>query len=630
MLQWEWINSRYNNYIIASSVAFIFYLFFSLWGFGTIDIGHTFSAITYLQDGKIPYRDFHWAVTPGSFYLPYFLKKVFFFFDIVTISMLWKGLSYSLLIGVFLVYLDRILLVLKIEIKKELGLKLLLLLASTFMFIGPVHESYIGHTPDVIFFALMGIMFITWPNVSANRKISYTGYFLIGLSFCFKQEIGLIAIIVGIAHLLLKFLLLNDSRTLLKDIINPFILVILAPTFLFTYFYLNNAMEPMINSVFIHAVTERTQGISVWIKDINHLWLDVVIQREIKLALIIFVFLSVFQLRYLIHSANLKNFLNFISFGYSKYLIKTIGIIATLFAALVSFIILIKPHRKLIEFFPNVDLGYSENALLLAENLRPLFYTFNRLLFIYILIIIFMFLFEVILIIKKNKNIKNWILHYIFPVGLLLIMFFSCSLAGYQAGARLPRALPPLFMASTLIALCIRNSSGKSFVLIQRKYFSFVLFLIFIVFFNARIRGYFSTVIIDPFYRPFSYSKEYNCFMDREYYDSLKELKKRVYSNNSYDTFIYQADRFLEFLGKKSPTRSVDHEPHYTPITMYDEEIRLIKKNKVKFIITHVSHKRIDTFMFRIDDPIRDYIEENFRITYRGKFYLLWEEKSQI
>jgi hypothetical protein len=118
--------------------------------------------------------------------------------------------------------------------------------------------------------------------------------------------------------------------------------------------------------------------------------------------------------------------------------------------------------------------------------------------------------------------------------------------------------------------------------------------------------------------------------MDREYYESLKELKKRVYSNNSYDTFIYQAERVLEFLGKKSPTRSVAHEPHFTPITMYDEEIRLLKKNKVKFIITHVSHKRIDTFMFRIYDPIRDYIEENFRITYHGKYFFLWELKEQI
>ena len=53
-------------------------------------------------------------------------------------------------------------------------------------------------------------------------------------------------------------------------------------------------------------------------------------------------------------------------------------------------------------------------------------------------------------------------------------------------------------------------------------------------------------------------------------------------------------------------------------------------KNKVKFIITHVSHKRIDTFMFRIYDPIRDYIEENFRITYHGKYFFLWELKEQI
>lgn len=609
------ISMKYKNYhyLLAQVFPLTLYFIFSLVGWGLLDSSTNIVASISVREGLLPYKDFHWIVTPLTIYTQSYFQKIFYFLSPRTISIIWKGISYSLLSLVSLIYLIK--LTKRLNFQNKIPLSFIYLYPLIFMLIGPIHQNYTGYTTDALLLSCLGVLIITWPIDISNKLIrlySWLGFFCLGLSFCSKQEIGLITIICGFIYLIVKRIVAKSDKIKDNIFLNTFIpaiLLLLPTTLLFIFFYSKFSLNYLIQSIFIIPSQIKRSIFGVITSLISFgVGLDV----KLFIAIII-LFIVILIILYQKDTNNFNNMVDFFTFKKRKIFImffKYLFIIGCFFISL--FFLFNKNFQFKAFFYRPIGLRFEVFFLLCRISF-----------FLFLFTILALFIFSIIKL--KSKLNKNWILHYIMPIFLLFLILDSATLAGTSI-PRINRIILPLFLITFIILLSYHSRYFKNFNFSWRRINLTIIFLIFI-FLSARSTGIFSSVLSDPLHSPVSWSSELNCFIDKEIYKNMKEIKSIVDKDDKADIYVYQTDPvFYLFINKKPISYSYVHFRDWYPFYLDNEEIKSIESLKVKFVITQSSHKREDSFLFRKDDPIRDYIEENYKIVMKGDYFYLWEK----
>lgn len=611
------LNMKYKNYhyLLAQIFPLTLYFIFSLVGWGLIDSGFIILTSISIREGLLPYKDFFCMVTPLTFYIQAYLQKIFYFLSPITISIIWKGVSYSLLSLISLVYLIK--LTEKLNFQIRVPLSFIYLYPLILMLVGPIHETHVGYTTDVLLFACLGVLLITWPIDILNKLIrlySWLGYLFLGISFCFKQEIGIVAMLCGFIYLIVKRIVIKLNKmkeNIFLDTLIPAILLLLPTVLFLIFFYLNSSLMQFIKSIFIIPSSIKSSILKV----ISYLISFGIGLNLMMLVASITFFILVIIILYLKDTNNFNDMANFFTFQKRRVFTKFLRYILSIGCFVIFFFFILNENHTFNYYFSKP-----------TGIIFPVFYALYRIFFfffIFALLALFIFL-----IVKlKLKIDKNWIIYYIMPIFLFFLIFNSSTLAG-TSPIRMNRIVLPLFLIAFMLLLAYLSKYFENINLSWKTINRSIIILTFL-FLSARTTGTFSAVLADPLHRPISYSSELNCFIDKEVYKNMKELKEIVGKNNEADIYAYQTDNiFYIFLDKKSVTYSSAHCSDTYPHYLDDEEIKSIKSLKVKFIITQSNHKREDSFLFRKDDPIRDYIEEHYKIVIKGKYFYLWEIKT--
>ena len=85
---------------------------------------------------------------------------------------------------------------------------------------------------------------------------------------------------------------------------------------------------------------------------------------------------------------------------------------------------------------------------------------------------------------------------------------------------------------------------------------------------------------------------------------------------------------FYDYLDKLPPSISIYHDAHIgvRQIPGWDQrELDKLQSGHVSTVLTLATHERKDSFLFRAEDPIRDWIEAEFTPVFSGSFIVIWK-----
>lgn len=575
-----------------------------------------------VHNGFLPYKDFHWVITPFTLYTQAFLQHLFWFVSPLIISAVWKGMIFSVLSFTSLVFISKI--NFEIGTMKQFPVPLLYLFPLAFFLVGPINETYVGYTSDAIFFASIGVILILWPTCGKtdfikNRTVHFIGYFLLGLSFCYKQEIGIVSIIGGVFFILTKYCIIS-KRGQEGDIFHllfiPLTLVFLPTCGLFFYFYSIGQLDLFINSIFIIPAEIKSNSIQALASLLTFgVGVDIV-----KIIILLYISLMTIVIIYLINSKNQTNVtVNQILNNIHPKLSKTIFLFLSFILIMISSIQLIPENSMLYHAFSKAPHSRVDKLILYVTS-----GLYGSIYFISIYTILSLFVFSFLKLLKSQKMLSAAFLRYIFGVILLLIVFDGAAIAGIDV-IRGARIITPFLILTTMVFVAYAGSSFN-YLNISYKNLYWGLFALIIFFFFVRIgNSGFSAVISDPFHNQIKYSPRLKCFVDKRVLHSMETMKMLIEKQAKSSVFIYQNESLLYYyFEKKPPTYSIVHYSDFYPHSLDSIEIKNLID--VRFIITLTNHKIEDSFLFRKDDPIRDYLEKNFRIIYLDAYYSLWEK----
>ena len=125
---------KYKHYVLAHLPPLALYLLFSFMGWGLMDLGSILASSASVKEGLLPYVDFHFIAMPLTLYAQAGFQQIFGFLSPMTISMLWRGLSYLFLSFVSMVYLTNMLK--KFNVKDKIPLAIVYLYPLLFMLLG--------------------------------------------------------------------------------------------------------------------------------------------------------------------------------------------------------------------------------------------------------------------------------------------------------------------------------------------------------------------------------------------------------------------------------------------------------------------------------------------------------------
>ena len=610
------MDNQYRHYFLAHLIPLFLYMTFFFIGWELLDFSSILVSSISVKDGLLPYKDFHFIVAPLTLYTQAGLQKIFNFLSPIVISRLWKGLIYLFLSFISLIYLANFLK--KLGIRDQLSLKFIYIYPIIFMLVITIHEIGAGYTTDALLFSSLGILLLTWPHAAFKKTIKayaldWLGFLFLGLSFGYKQEIGIMAVFCGLLYLIIRTAAFNVSKinlSLILDIFIPSFLLLLAPLAMFIYFYSHASLNAMINSIFVIPWTVKATPWRVF----SSLLTFGTGFDETLIASYIF-FILVLLLLYMADNGSIHRMLNFYSSGNTKKFFKFFKIMIILgVMAAISFLLMTKNFQSNAFFYQYINIVLER------------FFKLYRLFYLLALFAtLALFIFSIIKL-KGRLNLK-WLLNYIVPISLLILIFDSAAAAGTSV-IRLNRIITPLFLCISMISLVYIKGPFKIFNLTWRKIYIFILAII-LIFLSARLTGVFSGVLSDPIHNKLSYSKELNYFIDKDIYANLEDIKEIVDRDKKSNIFVYQTDDiFYIFLDKKPVSFSYAHYIDWFPPFLENKEINRLKSSNITFIITQLPPTKEAGILFRNNDPIRDFIEDNYAVILKGKYFYLWKIKD--
>ncbi|MCK9424276.1 MAG: hypothetical protein M0Q38_16945 [Bacteroidales bacterium] len=612
--------SVYKHFYFAQVIPLICYLVFSLFGYAIFDHGAILTASINVAHGLAPYRDFHWVTTPFTLYTQAILQHLFWVIPPIILSVCWKGIIFVILSFTFLVFISKI--NLEIGTKKPLPTPLIYLLSLTFFLVGPINETHAGYTPDAIFFATMGILLMLWPKPGTsdfirNEPIHFIGYFLLGLGFCYKQEIGLISLTGGIFFILTKYFIIfkqPERGNLWNLMIIPIFLTLLPAFLLYSYLSLTGQFRDFFYSVFIIPSQIKQTGFRTLIS-----LLTFGMGSELKkLVLSICVGLFTFIVAWQINSGKafpatvLKKYIFEGKSGKILFWMFLITVILSGFSQLVaenSWIGIVFPPRT------------ESNLTRMVNSFTGRLFTDTGLILISSSLSLFIFSWFNL---DGREKVSIPFLRYFLGVILLFMLFDGAALAGLTA-SRFSRIIIPLLYASTMIGLVYTgNFLNHKKIAFKNIYWGLLTIIIFFI--CTRFgSSMFSPVMSDPLHRQISYCGRLKCYIDKEVLHSMESMKRIINKDTNARVFIYQSESMLYYYFEKRPsTFSIIHYIDFYPRSFDPVEIK--KLALVRYVVTQSNIDKENSFLYREDDPIRKYVENNYLIIYSDNYYTLWEK----
>ena len=440
-------------------------------GFCRWDQGFIIVGADLIKRGKIPIKDFMCIVTPLTFYIQSILQKLFYPLNAIIISRFWKGCLTSIVCFCFLFYLKRFLSYFGTE---NFPLSFIYIFSIFFMLVGACQEPFAFYTTDSLFFATLGILLISF-IYRKKRHFDFIGYFLLGMSFCCKQDIGIASLICGVTYIVFRFFLKIFKRSDFSyiSIILSFFFLFLAPFLMFSCLFFNGiSFHDMFYWFFIipSKIKRSLPIIFLSLLTFSSCQLDI---RE-KWFLFLSLFLSLFCL-----------------YGFIKNRWITIRrmywiILFFLFLFLIFIFCFIKNINLYYYFF--IVVPKLIDHVLLVYQISSVAYF----LFVFSTIILFFYLF---FLLKKRINLQL-LLHFFMPI-LLFLLVLNFSLLTGTHNVRLYRNIVPLCFAGTLSWLVFFKLSAKdkkiNFALLNSFFCSLAL-----IFLLVRINGIFSGTFAEP------------------------------------------------------------------------------------------------------------------------------------
>ncbi|MCO5142384.1 MAG: hypothetical protein M9962_04755 [Oligoflexia bacterium] len=192
-----------------------------------VDEGYTLDAAQRILKGEVPHRDFFFLWTPGTAYLHAFLDWLGFgWLQSRWVAALVAALTSSILFSHFS----------KLDIGRSRFFFYFLLLFWNFSLWGFPYSSWYA-----VFFVALSFYFI-------NKNFLLMGA-LLGFSFWFKQNVGILSFLFVVGGLFLK-----DRKSLFRFIF-AFIATVLIPFFILCIFYGKDFFSHFINQIFIFPLT---------------------------------------------------------------------------------------------------------------------------------------------------------------------------------------------------------------------------------------------------------------------------------------------------------------------------------------------------------------------------------------
>lgn len=637
------------HYYYAAVIPLVLYFILSLFGYAIYDHGAILIASMNVANGVAPYRDFHWVITPFTLYTQAALQHLFWFIPPIFISIVWKGITSLILSFSALIFLSKM--NIEIGIKEPLPTPLIYLLSLTFYFIGPINETHVGYTTDAIFFAVMGVLLILWPKPGItdfikNETIHFIGYFILGLSFCYKQEIGMISIFGGVAFIITRYLFIFkklESRNAMNLLFIPIFTVLIPTSLLFMYFYLTGQLNEFIQSVFVIPSKIKKTGFATLISlltlglgsDFKNLILSILngeypfnnsnhfinIKSWILILLNLInrpVFIATFSflLAWLINFSKSENY-KFFSDVRTKIIFFRLIIIIFLLLGIFQ---LMSENYWIVGLFPQTTTISKLSDRI--NYLSTMVFDFTYLLLLWTSLFLF-----IISCVRLNliKRFSIPFFRYFFGVCLLFIVFDGAALAGL-GDVRSSRIVIPLFLL-TIMVLIVYFGNFRSNKKIAYLNIYWLLGTITFFFLCARFgNSKFSPVMSDPLHRQISYSPRLKCYVDSQVLNSMENMNRIINRTKYNNVFVYQSESMLYYYFQKMPqTFSIIHYSDFYPHLLDSVEIK--KMANVKFVVKSSKIEKGNTFSHRENDPIMTCIENNYRIAYSDNYYTLLENK---
>ena len=213
---------------------------------------------------------------------------------------------------------------------------------------------------------------------------------------------------------------------------------------------------------------------------------------------------------------------------------------------------------------------------------------------------------------------------------MALFGIYSCALSGGLFTPRLFEMALPLSLIMLILYSVYRAGILPSYPVPRILRISIISsFIILLLAFQLRA----DWRNADPLYRPVCYAKPLATFVDCELVSEL-DIARSFSDWNPRSVFVYQADpMYYNYLDKLPPGVSIYHDEQIgVRITPGWDQLELdkLQSGNVSTVITFAVHKRIDSFRFRKVDPIRDWIESEFKPVFTGKFIVVWKRKNYV
>ena len=642
--------------IVAAAAS---YFPFALLGFGFWDQGAALGWSRLLQQGTLFYRDFPLQLPPFSFIVNVSLSKAIPGMDLLWISCLWRFLSYLAVAFVSIRFANRLL---EKWASPPLSRGSSLLWIFFFFLAGPIHEPYANYTHDSIVLGIIGILLLaeTDKRGRTNPWRLLLGSFCLGMAATAYQVVGMVAMTVGVLILGLRWFRRTEPPRI------PLLLsalslgtMFLAPAILF--FLL--AKEGILND-FLHwtvAVPAAVRmGRSSMVRSLSTFsttfssvlfpllaWIGLVWGGQPRL--------QTFWKEHLKRRTTMMQ----------KSFLLLLGILGLVLAASPStgrgvgasltagFVLLascwawwqmLSPPQRRLEF-SGVYWGMTILAIgfgvYVAAFHQPTWislltgqprsaasgYAWGVKIGIRAVLVLFWTLGSYAIGSLWNRKGGQAAMDLAVPLLGLFALYSGALISGYST-VRLFRTLPPLTVVGLLL-LTAAQAGLFSMLRASHRSRTWAACAILLLLVVIRLRGP-EWMVADPLRRPVRYYPPLHGFMDSTLAQELDEAQ-RLTTGKEGELLVYEADPiFYYFLNRRPPTIALVHDSNQGVRTAeWDaRELKQLHASHVQTVLTLACHQRTDSFLFRREDPIRDWIEQGFQPVYMGKFIVVWQRSK--
>lgn len=238
---------RHKYEFIILIFGFFYTLFFSRYGLDVEDEGWFLYASKLISQGLMPYRDFSLHTTPGSLYAQAFMFKLF---GVTVMTGRYSMIFLGLFTALMLFYIS----------KELVGSQLIASISGIFfIFWGISHIRYPWYGWYALLFGVTVPYFILKYLKSGKRIFLFFAGGMCSATFLMKQNLGVAVISASLSLIIIKNILLGMSlrqNALIRFIKEGAIAcsgIVVPLALTAVYFYLNNALNPMMYYIFKHA-----------------------------------------------------------------------------------------------------------------------------------------------------------------------------------------------------------------------------------------------------------------------------------------------------------------------------------------------------------------------------------------